>query len=156
MTDPRDNLGFDESADRVPDALVDDLRRLHESGFGVPPAVDRAVLVSAAEQLAAGRRRQRLVYRLTATAAAAAILLVFVFVDSFRSYERSPGAPGVVVMREDLDRSGRVDILDAFLLARRLESPGPVDPQWDMNGDGVVDDHDVDVVAMTAVRLPTG
>ena len=59
-------------------------------------------------------------------------------------------------MREDLDHSGRVDILDAFALARRLASPGQIDLQWDMNGDGVVDERDVDVVARAAVRLPTG
>lgn len=55
--------------------------------------------------------------------------------------------------REDFDRNGRVDILDAFGLARRLEGAAAPGPEWDLNGDGVVDRRDVDVMAMAAVRI---
>jgi hypothetical protein len=85
---------------------------------------------------------------------------------------------------KDIDHNGRVDILDAFLLARQIKaggqlggdrlvlpgvapkagSPktdlsrfsGPVSPAWDFNGDGVIDQKDVDAVAMSAVKLKGG
>ena len=55
----------------------------------------------------------------------------------------------------DLDQSGRVDILDAFALARQLDSD-VVPTHGDFNGDGIVDRADVDAIAMAAVRLPDG
>ncbi len=61
--------------------------------------------------------------------------------------------PPVVVARADFDHSGRVDILDAFKLAKRIESTEKLDTNLDMNGDGHINSNDVDCVAYTAVRL---
>jgi hypothetical protein len=51
-----------------------------------------------------------------------------------------------------------VDILAAFDLARRLEAATKrhetLSRQWDINGDGVVDQRDVDALAQQAVALP--
>ena len=47
-------------------------------------------------------------------------------------------------------------ILDAFALARHIEHGDRLDPRWDVNGDGVVDQTDVDWVATTAVRIDRG
>ncbi len=55
----------------------------------------------------------------------------------------------------DLDWNGRIDILDAFALARRLES-SDVPAGADLTGDGVVDRADVEAIAVRAVALPTG
>ena len=55
----------------------------------------------------------------------------------------------------DFDRSGRVDILDAFALARQLDSD-VVPTLGDFNGDGRIDRADVDAIAMAAVRLTEG
>jgi hypothetical protein len=50
----------------------------------------------------------------------------------------------------------RMDILDAFTLARQLKS-GPVrEPRWDINRDGVVDERDVRAIAVEVVRLDKG
>lgn len=81
---------------------------------------------------------------------------------------------------KDIDRNGHIDILDAFMLARHIEKKrdrfvfqepgGDRDEQrmpqktnlsrfsgeWDFNGDGVVDQGDVDGVAMAAVSLKGG
>jgi hypothetical protein len=67
--------------------------------------------------------------------------------------------------RGDLDGNGRLDMLDAFALARRLQGvavpagrggdPG-LNPGLDFNGDGVVDGKDVDWLAGEAVRLRKG
>ena len=53
--------------------------------------------------------------------------------------------------RADVDQNGRVDILDAFALARRIQQGAA--GGFDLNGDGVVDKLDVDFVAAQAVRL---
>jgi hypothetical protein len=57
---------------------------------------------------------------------------------------------------EDLNGDGRVDILDAFVLARRLEQGPVANRKLDLNGDGLVDRHDVEVLATHAVRLGQG
>jgi len=55
--------------------------------------------------------------------------------------------------KQDLDRSGRVDILDAFFLARQIEKQPELSNQWDVTGDGNVNQNDVDAIASTAVRV---
>jgi hypothetical protein len=76
------------------------------------------------------------------------------------SAENRPAGEGVASVgepaRANLARDGRVDILDALILAERLQS-GPVrDLGWDANGDGVVDERDVRAIAVQAVRLDKG
>ena len=56
----------------------------------------------------------------------------------------------------DFDRSGRVDILDAFVLAKQIDGRGELREEWDFNADGVVDRADVDSVALAAVSLERG
>ena len=62
----------------------------------------------------------------------------------------------LVVARADIDQSGRIDILDAFKLARHIESADRPETKWDINGDGSVNRDDVDYVAFAAVRLDKG
>jgi hypothetical protein len=81
--------------------------------------------------------------------AAAAALVIGLFL--LRPWERSSHEE----LRADLDHSGQVDVLDAFLLARKLAA-GTAGPEFDLNGDGVVDRRDVDLAANQAVRLPSG
>ena len=59
----------------------------------------------------------------------------------------------VALRKQDLDRSGRVDILDAFFLARHIEKQLELQNQWDVTGDGTIDQKDVDAIASTAVRV---
>ena len=54
---------------------------------------------------------------------------------------------------EDIDANGRVDIVDALVLARRVVDREPLPTRWDFNRDGRVDRSDADVVAILAVRL---
>ena len=49
-----------------------------------------------------------------------------------------------------------MDILDAFALANRLETGATPEDQWDMNGDGQVNQADVDEISAVAVKLETG
>jgi hypothetical protein len=53
----------------------------------------------------------------------------------------------------DIDGNGNVDMVDALRLARAVKRGGALDAGWDVNGDGRVDRHDTDAVAMRAVAI---
>jgi len=128
----------------------------------VPPEVDRAVSDSihrhfAAERSSEGRRRRFRWAALWKVAAAAAVVILAFSLDLTKKPE--PATHRAVLagaQAADIDLSGRVDILDAFKLARRIDTAGRIEPEWDMNGDGLVDRSDVDTVALAAVRLDKG
>lgn len=138
--------------DRLPDAIVERLRARDRALSMLTPDVDRAVAEMAraqfasqnadaprqqpqrqssqppglpgarprqgAPRLAVAVRRRRLSY-----AAAAAVALVAFFI--VRPFDQNGLAP--VPLANDIDGSGRVDILDAFALARtRASDPGSV------------------------------
>ena len=140
----------------APRRLVEGLRSVYGARVDVPPAVDRAVLSQARGRLARGGRVLPVRRWAMAGALVAAVVLVvgFGLIGPGLLPDRSPAPPlGAALPREDVDRNGRVDILDAFTLARRVESAGELDLEWDMNADGLVDGEDVDRVALAAVRL---
>jgi hypothetical protein len=143
----------------APKGLVDDLAALYGAPVLGPREVDEAIM-SMARQRLARRRRPRLVLRWAwAGAAAAAAVLLGVWLMRTPERPRRASAPRAQVStgeKEDFDGNGRVDILDAFALARRIESgPKPTD-EWDFNGDGMVDREDVNRIAMAAVSLKRG
>jgi hypothetical protein len=113
-------------------ATVDGFRaiaaRLTPAPVEVPADVRRRIL--------APRRTWRPV------AAAAAALLV----GAGAWFALRPSAPG------DIDRSGRIDIVDAYALAVRIRS-GQLDAAYDLNGDGKVDDRDVEEIARRSVAI---
>ncbi len=96
---------------------------------------------------AAGRRVVlRRVAAGLATAAAVAMLVLLV-PPGHRGPARDPlGAA-------DVDGDGRVDMLDAFSLARRLADGRPTSLRHDLDGSGDVDAADVEAVARRAVLL---
>jgi hypothetical protein len=57
---------------------------------------------------------------------------------------------------EDLNRDGRIDILDAFALARQVEHGEKPGRQLDLNGDGMIDRRDAELIAAHAVSLEKG
>ena len=132
---------------RAPQGFIDDVRALYGTRVAVPPHVDEALLARARQGFA---RRRRLTTALrwgAAGVAAAAIVLAVVIWPGLRS-----GA----LSREDIDGNGRVNIVDALVLAQGIETPDAVKKEWDVNGDGRVDRVDVDTVAMAAVSLKRG
>ena len=54
----------------------------------------------------------------------------------------------------DVETKGAVDIVDALKLARRIRAGRTDRAHDDINHDGSVDQHDVDAIAMAAVKLP--
>jgi len=164
----------------APENLRAALMRSQARRVVVPPAVDDAVLRVAREKLtglsgelgeprkrgAASREEEaagkstsfgiatllRLVFDTAAlrgmaavTAIVAAGVLLWLTVH-----------PRAVVRPEDLNADGQVDMLDAFALARELQQGRTPRPQLDLNGDGVVDERDVEVLAARAVSLEPG
>jgi hypothetical protein len=140
----------EDDATPAPAKLVAAIRELHHEPVFVPPSVDAAVLARARRQLAPTSRRPLRGIRWLpwlAAATAAGVILLGVRPGWFSG--PSPQA----IAREDLDHNGRVDILDAFALARHLERGLPSEPQFDVNRDGVVDREDVEAIAARAVSL---
>lgn len=138
----------------------------------VPAHVDRAVAEAARRHFAHRRRRLWLTrWAVPATAAAAVMVVASLLlvgrgpsprVDGTRYSQASKDSFPVSEALEasaapaDIDRNGRVNILDAFKLARHIESGSQIDKMWDINGDGLVNNDDVDKVAFAAVRLNKG
>jgi hypothetical protein len=161
---------FDDPQRQVSDRLRADLRALFEPPGAVPPEVDKAILQQARRRLARPRRRIIRLRWAAGIAAAAAVLVIGVVlynaggpaayqpierqVAQRIASERNPLAPAEA--RADIDDNGRVDILDAFRLARHIEAGDRTEQNWDLNGDGRVDRADVDAVAFAAVRLREG
>lgn len=75
--------------------------------------------------------------------------------DNFKNAASIARRSLVAAERADFDRSGRVDILDAFKLAKSIESTKQFDTKCDINGDGLVNRSDVDSIAYVAVCLNT-
>ena len=63
---------------------------------------------------------------------------------------QEPQQPASVA--RDLDGNGRVDILDAFAIAREIQN-GRNQPRFDINGDGRLTQADVNEIAQRAVTL---
>lgn len=156
----------------APPRLVAALQTLAGSMPAVPKGVDEAILLRAREYLdpkgVGGQRRVPSVrkpagwassYLAWGPALAAALFLGL----GIAFLVRQRVDRNAVLAREDIDRNGRVDILDALALARRLEATSRLAPEtrrepaeFDLNGDGVVDQLDVDRVAAIAVKLTKG
>jgi hypothetical protein len=142
----------------LPPELTAALRRAYDAPLQVPAAVDEAILRDARWGFAR-RRRFGLAARWVGGIAAAAAAVVVV---AFNLHRARPAATNVAATQQgfvagDVDQNGHVDILDAFVLARKVDArPATVTRADDVNADGVLDRRDVDAVAAMAVRLPGG
>jgi hypothetical protein len=106
--------------EELPDALVARLQRADRSQPIVDPRTDRAVIDDGRRYFAARPRRARrpaIRWALPLAAAAAALLVAVLVLRPF----------GVQRSADDVDGSGRVDILDAFALARSQADRESVD-----------------------------
>ena len=149
---PRQPQPLDEP--ELPSRLAAELRRLFDAGVGVPAAVDEAILRDARAGFAR-RRRFWLAARWIGAGAAAAAAVVVLAMNFYRDVP--PTNVVTANVEGDVDGSGRVDIVDALLLAKKVEGGvAPAAMGEDVNGDGSVDRRDVDAVAAIAVRLPGG
>jgi hypothetical protein len=157
---PRDPAQFQpDASDRdasLPPALLADLSALYATPR-VPAVVDARVLNDAAATYARRARHRRWLRWAGAGAAAAAAVVIVGLILPHRGAVNEPKPR--YSLKGDLDGNGRVDILDAFSLARRLRDANgrslPADQLQDVNGDGVIDQKDVDLLARMAVQVDT-
>ena len=126
--------------DSLDEPLRRDLCSLYQSHTVIPSHVNDAILNRAHARLAGMHRTPRMRKLRWAGAAVAAAACVLLF---GRVAFRSPFAP------EDIDGNRRVDIVDALKLAHQVQSG----KGRDLNGDGVIDQRDVETIAVAVVRL---
>ncbi len=163
---------FDEDLDlRISPKFSEDLNTIFKPQFSVPPELDRAIMDKAHQHFIPKHWRHRIFHHISLwRIAAAAAVIIFAFSLNLTQKPGPSTSRTVLVNAQaiDIDRNGRVDILDAFKLARNIESAdrtktnlSPVSSTgqalqkqgWDINGDGLVNRNDVDSVALAAVSL---
>jgi hypothetical protein len=164
----------------APPRLITALRQLPREPVFVPPTLDEALMKAARQHL--GREKKKginwfrsLPWSVATAGLATVILLAYPHAKekilgpgrstisrSTKSVqgESEPGESGVqwqshglADVREDLNGDGKVDILDAFMLAKKLQGAPSSDPRLDINGDGVIDRRDIETIAAHAVSL---
>jgi hypothetical protein len=151
-------------------ALADGLKLLHGPARQPAPSRDERVLELARARAAQVRGRSAALplhwptRRAVWAVAALALLALASWALATRRHQTSdarrlaqvapapPVAPAASASIADLDRDGRVTVLDAFALARAIEA-GRQDPALDVNRDGRVDEDDVNAVLALAVSV---
>lgn len=138
-----------ESEFDAPPKLLAALKEVSNRQLYVPPSVDSAILKAARQHLAKGNKSRRFQFRrwMLWPALAGACVLIVCAVRLLTTSSQTYYA------REDINHDGKVDILDSFALARQLKSGKPLSTNFDINGDGVVNEKDVILIATHAVQL---
>lgn len=139
--DPEQNLN-------APLKLVAALKEAARHDVFVPPTVDRAVLAAARAQLKPAPKPSHSVWqRWMLWPAFVTACIVAALIARLATHTQTQFAS------EDLNHDGKVDILDSFAVARELKNARPAPKIFDVNGDGVVDERDVNQIAAHAVSL---
>lgn len=151
----RENKQFDnEQKFNLSDKFAEDIKILHKVSAKVPPEIDRAILDRASQKLLRPRKHFHILRWISPAAAAAAVIIFAFLITNEQTKKVSLNTSALA--STDIDRNGRVDILDAFKLAKHIETESKPDNKWDINGDGLVNLNDVDFVASAAVSLNKG
>jgi hypothetical protein len=138
---------------QAPARFVEAFREIHKDRLFIPPSVDRAVLSKARRHF---RRFSRSGARLRPWgrwAVLAASLALAVWLVHTRTAIKKTTTASSEIVPGDIDGNGVVDILDAFTLTRLMKHDPSRAQRWDLNGDGVTDDRDIELVALLAVNL---
>ena len=144
-----------------PDRLAEDLRSLLRVDLPVPGEIEDELVTLARGRLSR-RGRLRLHARRAGPLAAAAGLAITAWIGLWwmrgggTGPALSPPGQARVASIFDIDASGRVDVLDAFIVARALHQGETADSKWDVTGDGAVSSLDVDAIAAVAVSIVEG
>jgi len=182
MSDHPADRHSDDLDGMIPDSVARDLRDLGEiarAGLDVPASFDDAVLNRARAHFAgsAGGARPNWITPVPLrrwVAIAASLLLLagvgtlFVLRNGPRTHDLKPESGDRAEMAGDINRDARIDILDAFVLARTIDgwrrddasprggtggTPNRYLEAWDVTADGRIDAADVEWIAARAVVL---
>ncbi len=120
------------------------------------PGDDARILAaarSAGEAALRGHGRGRWRWQVGFGIAAAVALAAGLYWSEFRNGSAGvPSAAPPAALAASYTHTG--DIRDAYFVARQLKRHQTLAAGWDSNGDGVVDQKDVQALALAAVRLP--
>lgn len=134
----------------MPPDLIQRLRLHDARPLDVPPNLERSIMLQARARLAQAAPRRRTAWRFLVPAAAAAAVAGIVWFVQPEAHQAG-GFP-VQQVADDFNGDGRLDILDAFELAR-WQREGVRPPLADVDGDEQFTVADVDAVARRAVSL---
>lgn len=125
--------------------LAEALRKSEPAIF-VPPSIDDAILKHARQRIQ-GEHSERpafpwhVLWRTIFASLAVIVLLLSVSLRHRKQFAR-----------EDINRDGQIDILDAMALAKAVES-NAAGLEFDQNADRKVDQADINRIAVRAVQL---
>jgi hypothetical protein len=146
------NPSDDADQAKLPRKLGADLKSLF-GPMSISPADDQEILHVARMKLARRRRTRRMFVGAGMGFLIAAMLLIAI--PLFRAQTKPLVSPSQFAL--GAAPSGKpVDILTAYRLAHALQLGVKPTPDWDRNGDGRVDQSDVDALAAAAVSLQGG
>jgi hypothetical protein len=128
------------------DQFAEALRKAEERrNLFVPPALDQTILKQAREHLTTEPKARAFgFWNWFALSTATALIALMIFL--------LPRMKTPAIAREDINRDGHVDILDAMALAKSLEN-STATRTLDQNDDGKLDEADIRAVALAAVRI---
>jgi hypothetical protein len=158
MKDDRMPLDADDDQ-TLPARLRADMARL-SPGVQVPRSLDSAIL-NRAKANYARRMRFRPVFRWISVAAAVAAVVAIVLTVRMAKIDRHQPLAGVIQRTTtprppipgDIDGDGKVDMLDAYILAKHIAAGQNLPPEWHVTGNHAPDQRDVDWIAKNAVSL---
>lgn len=137
----------------IPEELTADLRAVFTPSAIDTAQLDQRIQAGVEQQLGSPRRGNRLITTRWPLAAAAGLLLAVTLWALRPTPRQGPTPLKATQITHDVDANGRIDILDAFIVARALDHNQPTSPAWDVNADGAVDHADVTNIAQAAVSL---
>lgn len=162
----------DLTEDKLPQEVTAALRQRYGPQQSIPKSIDNVVLADAMAHLSKIRkparkklRQRNFTWLAWSAGTIAAAVLLFALMPPQPQHPAQ--LPGSIAMNDtatfneladsfvtgDVDQNGQVDILDAFALARTVESGSDLSVGWDQNGDGTTDHTDINLIAMNAVML---
>jgi hypothetical protein len=121
----------------------------------VPPDIDARILWNASKRARIARkttRSQRLGFSSSRWAIAATLILALGAVGIWRRVGVAP-VQTARLSTSDIDGNGKIDIRDAFMLAKAIDGRTDADLARAIDGDAAFDREDVDRIARQAVAL---
>jgi hypothetical protein len=148
---------------------IEDLNRISKLFSGakpdaaeIPDSVDNLVLGHIKQKSREIRRDRKVVHLFPRYKwGAAAVMGVLVCVISYNlifKMNKPEDSLKTIPARsaEDIDGNGSINIIDAYIMDRRLMSGFSMSKKLDLNGDGYVNREDINTIVKTAVSLGKG